>query len=161
MSLVTTRFSEQGDMGALVDLNNKVWHDGNAPAPLHWESPEEYASISPPGSQIVAVLENELCGFLSLRQPLKMLPSNSHVLEIVIAVDDRFRGLGIGMKLLEAAENWGKENGKRKMSLRVMSTNEAAIAFYQKFGFEEQGRLVEEFCINGRYVDDILMYKWI
>lgn len=154
------RFSEQRDLQGLVDLNNTVWNDSNAPAPLHWGSPEEYASYNPPGSQLVCVQGDELCGFVSLKQPIKT-PSNAHVVELVIALNDRFRGLGIGRKLLDAAYEWAKANGKKKLSLRVMSTNEPAIAFYTKCGFSVQGRLIGEFYINGQYVDDILMYRMV
>lgn len=135
-------------------MNNKVWNDKNAPAPLHWESPEEYASYNPPGSQLVCELGDELCGYVSLKQPIKT-PSN--VVELVIAVNDRFRGLGIGRRLIDAAYEWRKVHGKKKLSLRVMSTNEPAVSFYTKCGFGVQGRLVGEFFINDQYVDDILI----
>ncbi|RIX60469.1 GNAT family N-acetyltransferase [Paenibacillus nanensis] len=154
------RLSEQRDLQGLVDLNNTVWNDKNAPASLHWESPEEYAGYNPPGSQLVCVLGDALCGYVSLKQPLKT-PSNAHVVELVIAVNDRFRGLGIGRRLLDFAYEWGKANGKKKLSLRVMSTNEPAVSFYTKCGFGVQGKLVGEFFINGQYVDDILMYRMI
>jgi ribosomal protein S18 acetylase RimI-like enzyme len=157
---LSIRFSEQRDMQGLADINNVVWNDTNTPGPLHWESAEEYASYNPPGSQLICVQGDELCGYVSLKQPIKT-PSNAHVVELVIAVNDRFRGLGIGRRLLDAAYEWGKANGKKKLSLRVLSTNEPAIAFYTKCGFGIQGKLIGEFYMNGQYVDDILMYRMI
>ena len=41
----------------------------------------------------------------------------------------------------------------------MLSTNEAAIRLYERQGFAHEGTLLEEFLINGRYVDDIMMAK--
>jgi len=60
---------------------------------------------------------------------------------------------------LAAAERYSAERGKRKLTLRVLSTNAAAIALYERLGFTREGVLRNEFIINGGYVDDILMAK--
>ncbi|XID94874.1 GNAT family N-acetyltransferase [Paenibacillaceae bacterium WGS1546] len=157
---IKTRLSEKKDLPSLVALNNTVWNADNSPGLIDWESEEQYERHSPPGSQIVAECEGKICGYISLNQPTK-LPSNRHVMEIAIAVSPDYRQMGIGKMLLDAAYGWGKRNGKRKISLRVLSTNEAGIQFYLKCGFTIQGRLVDEFLIDNRYVDDIFMYKLI
>ena len=41
----------------------------------------------------------------------------------------------------------------------MLSTNQAAIRLYERHGFAREGTLLEEFLINGRYVDDVLMAK--
>ena len=41
----------------------------------------------------------------------------------------------------------------------MLSTNQAAIRLYERHGFAHEGALLEEFRINGRYVDDIMMAK--
>jgi len=41
----------------------------------------------------------------------------------------------------------------------VLSTNESAIRLYERRGFVREGTLLEEFCINGRFVDDVIMAK--
>lgn len=157
---VITRLSEASDFGALAELNNMLWNDETSPAPIHWDGAEEYAQYHTPGSEIVAICDGQLCGYVSLKSPTK-LESNKHVAELAIGVDSRFRGIGAGRILMNAAYDWAKQNGKRKLSLRVLSTNTSAIAFYEKCGFQVQGRLVQEFYLNGRYVDDIFMYKMI
>jgi RimJ/RimL family protein N-acetyltransferase len=43
----------------------------------------------------------------------------------------------------------------------VFSTNAAAIRLYEQFGFQREGLLREEFLINGEYVDDVLMTKYL
>ena len=49
-----------------------------------------------------------------------------------------------------------RERGTRKLTLRVLSTNTAAIALYERLGFTREGVLHGEFIIKGRDVDDVL-----
>ncbi|REK74889.1 GNAT family N-acetyltransferase [Paenibacillus paeoniae] len=156
---IITRLSEADDFPSLVELNNVLWNEENSPLPIHWDSPEEYGKFNPPGSEIVALCDGQLCGYVSLQQG--KMDSNIHVITLAIGVDSQFRGAGAGRLLLDAAYDWGKQHGKRKLSLRVLATNTSAIAFYEKCGFHIQGRLIEEFFLNGQYVDDIFMYKRI
>ena len=57
-----------------------------------------------------------------------------------IGVASRFRGRGIGTKLVEKAEERARSQGHYSMSLLVMSDNRGAIKLYQRLGFE-LGRL--------------------
>jgi ribosomal protein S18 acetylase RimI-like enzyme len=52
-----------------------------------------------------------------------------------IVVDPDFRGLGFGLKLLEAAEHDALENECVIMRLEVRQDNEAAIGLYRKHGY--------------------------
>jgi ribosomal protein S18 acetylase RimI-like enzyme len=78
-----------------------------------------------------------------------------------MAVHPDYQGQNIGYELMQAVEKLARDNGKTKLSLRVLSTNEKAIRFYKRCGYQEQGRLVEEFYLNGQFVDDLLLYKHI
>jgi ribosomal protein S18 acetylase RimI-like enzyme len=156
--MLIIRPSTVEDAVQLVAVDNIAWSEDTAPVPIRWNSTEQYLKACPPGSQLVAEHAGIICGYVQTKPPTP-LPSNSHVLELVIAVHPDCQGKGIGKRLLEAAEAKAKAQGKRKLSLRVLATNESAIAFYKRCGYQEQGRLVEEFYLNGRFVDDILMYK--
>lgn len=160
MSNIEVRFSEEKDIQELVDLNNMIWNDDNAPAPVHYESVEEYVKYRPPGSQLVAVDEVGVCGYVNLKSVIP-IPSNDHVAEMAIGVYPRCQGKGVGRLLIERCEEWAREQGKKKVMLRVMESNSGAIEFYKRMGYIEQGRLVKEFFLNGKYVDDIFMYKWL
>ena len=78
-------------------------------------------------------------------------------------ISKNFRGLGIGTMLLKALLSWAEGNPYiEKVSLGVFSTNHRAISLYQKMGFKEEGRKINEFKFNdSEYVDDILMYKLV
>jgi RimJ/RimL family protein N-acetyltransferase len=71
------------------------------------------------------------------------------------------RRRGIAAMLLAAAEQHVRDRGMRKLTLRVLSTNQGAISLYERLGFTREGDLREEFLINGSYVDDILMAKYL
>ncbi|CAM3497409.1 GNAT family N-acetyltransferase [Marinicrinis lubricantis] len=160
MTDVQIRLSIPEDIPALVALDHMIWNTDNAPGPLYWNSAQAYAQMHPPGTQIVAAFHGKVCGYVGFRYPTPLL-SNQHVIEVSLGVDPSVRRQGIGKKLLQSAAVWARQHGKTKMSLRVLATNHTAIKFYQACGFKIQGRLIDEFFINGKYVDDILMFKRI
>ncbi|MFD2213584.1 MULTISPECIES: GNAT family N-acetyltransferase [Metabacillus] len=157
---ITIRFSEEQDFEKLIELDHRVWDAATTPADIVWNSVNEFRERNPEGSQIVAIVNGDVAGYLGYHAstPLK---TNQHVMEIDIAVDKMYQGMGIGRKLLDKAIELAKERGNTKLSLRVLSTNKGALIFYKKCGFIEQGKLIKEFYIDGNYVDDVLMYRLI
>ena len=57
-----------------------------------------------------------------------------------VAVFPEYRRCGIAAKILEVYLNFAKANGLAFLTLEVRPTNTAAIALYQRYGFEEVGR---------------------
>ncbi|GIP51506.1 GNAT family N-acetyltransferase [Paenibacillus vini] len=152
------RLSQMGDAGALMEIDSLTWDEHSTPAErLVWSSREQYLQKCPPGSQLVAGIGEEVCGYLGFDHPTP-LESNRHVYELNIAIHPAYQRLGVGRKLMEAVKQLAAERGVRKLSLRVLASNPGAVSFYRSCGFEEQGRLVEEFYLGGLYVDDILMW---
>jgi GNAT superfamily N-acetyltransferase len=49
------------------------------------------------------------------------------------------QGLGLGGKLMTAAEDYARSQGSRAMDLRVISPREELVPFYQHFGYEQTG----------------------
>jgi ribosomal protein S18 acetylase RimI-like enzyme len=114
---------------------------------------------NPPGAHLVAEVNGRVAGYVRVK-PVTSLPENAHVLGIAgLAVAPDSRGRGIASALLAAAEKHARDSGARKLSLRVLSTNEGALRLYERLGFAREGTLREEFLINGRWVDDVLMAK--
>ena len=105
------------------------------------------------------MLRGRVVGYIRLKTPTQ-LPENSHVIQVQgLAVHPDARGHGAATALLTAAEQRVRARGARKLSLRVLSTNHAALGVYERLGFIREGVLREEFLINGSYVDDVLMTK--
>lgn len=75
---------------------------------------------------------NELAGYA-----IAFTRRNSRVWRLYsIAVDQSFRGLGVGNLLMNQVLNTAKREGAIAMSLEVKSDNKAAIRWYQSCGFE-------------------------
>ncbi|NUU59786.1 GNAT family N-acetyltransferase [Paenibacillus agri] len=150
------RPSEIRDAGDLIALDHLVWTEETTPGPLKWRSREDYLQHSPPGSQLLALNQGRLYGYVGFGSPSPM-KSHRHVCEINIAVHPEFRRSGIGRQLVEAVKRHVRDYGIRKLRLRVLASNEVALTFYRSCGFQEEGRLREEFYLGGHYVDEIFM----
>jgi GNAT superfamily N-acetyltransferase len=51
-----------------------------------------------------------------------------------LRVDDNYKGIGIGTKLLEEVKIWSREKGLKKIKIECQNTNVSACKFYQKSG---------------------------
>lgn len=59
------------------------------------------------------------------------------------------------------AERVARESAATKLSLRVLGSNTAAIRLYERHGYLVEGRYVNEFLIDGEYVDDVTLAKFL
>lgn len=154
------RPSELKDAAQLMELDALVWDKYTSPEPLNWRSRQQYLQHCPPGSQLIAVQGERVCGYVGFH-PATGMPVNRHVYEINIAVHPHDRRCGMATALMDAMKQYALEQGITKLRLRVLSSNPGAIAFYSQCGFVTEGRLMSEFYIAGKYVDDILMSYFI
>lgn len=155
-AMIKIRPSEIKDVRELIALDHMIWTENTSPGSLMWRSQEDYLLSAPPGSQLVAIQEDKLCGYVGFGCPSRM-ESNRHVCEVNIAVHPNYQRLGIGSQLMEEIKQHATSHAIRKLRLRVLSCNRPALSFYHKCGFLEEGRLREEFYLGGRYVDEIFM----
>jgi ribosomal protein S18 acetylase RimI-like enzyme len=54
----------------------------------------------------------------------------------VLWVDKKYRGKGIGSKLIEKAERYARKDGRKRLILQVMDKNKKAQKLYNSYGFE-------------------------
>ena len=110
-----------------------------------------------PQDYLVAELDGQVVGYVRLVPPTQ-LPSNAHIRQISgLAVDPSARRRGVGAALVAAAVEQARRVGARRVTLRVLGHNTAARRLYQAAGFTVEGTVPEEFCLDGRYADDVLM----
>jgi L-phenylalanine/L-methionine N-acetyltransferase len=108
---------------------------------------------------LVACVEDEVVGEISLHtSPTRW--RMRHVGSIGMAVRDDWQGKGVGTALmetaLELADNW---LNLTRIELRVYVDNAAAMALYEKFGFEVEGTHYRLAFRDGEYVDAYSMAR--
>jgi RimJ/RimL family protein N-acetyltransferase len=162
------RPADPGDAAPLVALADDVAAEpeGWLLADSAWRSPAEERRFlralrrHPHGTVLVAELEGEIVGRLSIsRDPHT---ASSHVADLGLMVARRHRRRGFGTALLLAAEEWARGAGIRKLELHVFPHNEPAIALYEKLGYVREGhRRAHYRRPDGQLVDAILMAKFL
>jgi RimJ/RimL family protein N-acetyltransferase len=84
-------------------------------------------------------------------------PASAHVADLGLMVAKDSRRRGVGRALLEAAVDWARGAGVRKLELHVFPWNTPAIRLYETFGFEREGYRRGHYHRAGEDVDAILM----
>jgi len=84
-----------------------------------------------------------------------------HVGVIGTFVDLDWRGQGIGRRLSEATIAAAVAKGYEKLFTYVRADNPAALAFYQAMGFRIVGTAQRQAKINGRYVDEVIIERFL
>jgi len=106
---------------------------------------------------ISAWYHGEIIGFLNFMSSHKKARSR-HQGEFGISIDPRFRGEGIGRRLIEALIRWAQrpESHIRKINLGVVDENLPAHALYKSLGFKQEGRLKDNIRLdNGHFADEL------
>jgi len=148
------RPARAGDAVAIAALDAATWSFDVTPSPR----------TSVPSSidgMLVAEEGGEIVGYVAVGRATR-LESNRHVADIRgLAVAPDHQGRGLGRALVQAALDAARERGARKVTLRVLGPNTAARALYESCGFVVEGVRRDEFFLDGRYVDDVLMARMI
>lgn len=166
MNGFVVRPADAGDAAALVALASAVGaeREGWLISDATWRSVGEERRYlrairrHPDAAVLVAESRDEIVGRLSIsRDPH---PASRHVADLGLMVAAAHRRRGVGRALLEAAGEWARGAGIRKLELHVFPYNEAAIRLYESCGFEREGyRRAHYRRAGGQVVDAILMAR--
>ncbi len=148
----------------LVAVHRIYMHDevvpylGQDPMPLDDFRPE-FEGLLATHSFFVAVRENEVRGFYRVNRQ-KGRSRHVAILE-TLAIDPSERGTGFAQAMIGEALECMRAEGIRRIELMVEADNPRAFAFYQKLGFEQEGRLRAAYkrANQADYVDEILMAR--
>ena len=77
--------------------------------------------------------------------------------DLGLMVASGYRRMGIGRALLDAAVDWARGAGIRKLELHVFPHNTPAIALYESYGFVREGYRKAHYRRDRDTVDAILM----
>jgi RimJ/RimL family protein N-acetyltransferase len=87
-------------------------------------------------------------------------PTDEHAGRLGMSVARSWRGRGLGARLLDAAINETKAwPGFCRIELEVAPWNVRAIALYERFGFEHEGRKRKAFAMRSAPEDSLLMAR--
>ena len=87
----------------------------------------EVVLVAEAGGRIIGQLGMDLAGY--------------GVADLGMLVSEGWRGRGVGSALLRAGIEWARGAGAHKVALQVWPHNAAALALYEKFGFQREGLL--------------------
>jgi putative acetyltransferase len=99
--------------------------------------------------------DGAIIGRLSLARDTH--PASAHVADLGLMVAKDARRQGVGWALMEAAVEWARTSGVRKLELHVFPWNEPAIRLYERFGFEREGYRKAHYRRGNEDVDAVLM----
>lgn len=86
----------------------------------------------------------------------------SHVGSLGVIVQKDYRDMGIGFNLIDVAIRESKRlNHKEKIILSCFSNNERALYLYKKLGFQIIGIRKNQFFMDSKYYNEVLMDLWI
>jgi RimJ/RimL family protein N-acetyltransferase len=138
---VTVRRAREKDLDALVDLMVAVAEEGRwiaTEAPVDRERRRRrFAEDLERDDTVLLVADagGQLVGQLGL------VLARYGVADLGMLVAAGWRRRGVGSALLRAGIDWARQAGAHKIALQVWPHNHAAIALYERFGFQREGRL--------------------
>ncbi len=163
-AVIDVRQATPDDEPELRRIDLATWNPLTSPSAPP-ANPDEYRFFggdrTTPDQVLVAVRDGRIAGWVKLT-PATPLAASDHVRMVNgLAVDPGQQGGGVGRALMEAAVERARVLGARKVSLRVLAHNETARRLYERCGFVVEGVLKEEFHLDGRYVDDVFMARYL
>lgn len=160
--LATVRPATEDDLDVLIALTWAVASEGRW---IGTEVPfdraarrERLAALLSAGTSTVLVADTAPSGGPGIVGHISVSIAPYGVADIGMLLDNRWRGLGLGSVLLDAAIAWAGAAGAHKLALEAWPHNTAALRLYRRAGFVEEGRKRAHYRRrNGELWDSVLM----
>lgn len=154
------------DAGALWQLQSDLDHDTKymmyEPGERKREAGKMEALIKSAvqGDDLILVAEESgLVGFLYAgRGKLRRI---QHTAFVIVGILSNDTGKGIGSRFFGELDIWARANGLTRLELTVMCKNLAAKHVYEKHGFVVEGIRKNALIVEGEYVDEFYMAKYL
>ena len=165
MSGITVRDVARSDAEGIVAILNPIIEAGVytvIEGPVSVDAERDFIGKFPPrGIWKVAVREGRIAGFQVLEPFAAYTRAFDHVATLGTYVDLRLRRQGIARALFEATLAAAREQGYEKIFTFVRADNPSALATYRAHGFDVIGTARRHAKVNGRYVDEILIERFV
>jgi L-amino acid N-acyltransferase YncA len=155
------------DAQALVGILNSIIQAGTYTVfdtPFSVEAEREYIVHFPPRGIFHVALrrgDRKLVGFQSMEPFASYTHAFDHVGVLGTYVALPYRQQGIGRRLFQATFDAAICKGYEKIFTYVRADNPAALASYLGQGFEVVGTARRQAKINGKYVDEVIVEKFL
>lgn len=121
---------------------------------------QERIATVPDGMQmLVACMDGKIAGQVTLE--VNNRARRRHTATFGLGVDVRYRGQGVAKAMMrtitDLCDNW---LNVERIELTVFADNAAAIALYEQFSFETEGRARRFALRNGEWVDALYMARF-
>jgi RimJ/RimL family protein N-acetyltransferase len=123
------------------------------------ESTREFVmnNIAVRNPQLVALNKGEVVGWCDVRR--EHWPVHAHCGTLGMGLLPDYRGKGLGRRLMQATLDAAHTEGFVRVELTAHADNLRAIALYEKLGFVHEGVRRDSICIDGRFVDSVVMAR--
>tara|TARA_Y100001970_G_C13676074_1_gene575417 strand:- start:6 stop:506 length:501 start_codon:yes stop_codon:yes gene_type:complete len=158
------RLARNEDAEAIREIYNNEVSSGTATFDLVPRTPEQQREwmTERSGAHVVLVaeVEGEIMGFGALSRYMKR-PAYSTTVENSVYVRPECQGQGIGETILNSLIDRAAEHGFHTIIARIGSESEGSVALHRKVGFEEIGREREIGRKFGRWLDVVIMQRFL
>ncbi len=155
------------DAAAVVGILNPIIAAGRytvLDGPLSPEAERAFIASFPPRG-IFHVAESRPGRTVVGLQTMEPLAAYTHAFDhvgvIATYVDLGCRRQGVGRRLFEATVEAARQKGYEKIFTYVRGDNPAALMAYRKYGFRVIGTATRHARIGGRYIDEIMIEKFL
>ena len=156
------RAAVRADAAAIADLVNPVIRETAITFTTAEKTPEDLAEAiaEVPGRYQVAEVDGRVLGYACYFQ-FRGGPGYARTMEHSIAIAPEARGQGLGRPLMAALEGHAREVGVHSLFAGVSAENPAGVAFHAAIGFRQIAVLPEVGFKFGRWMDLVLMQKFL
>ncbi len=164
---ILVRSAQPEDAAAIAVIFNPIIESGKYTvfdAPFTIEAEREYITNFPArGIFHVAIrqTDNKIVGFQSMEPFATYTHAFDHVGVIGTYVDLAERGQGIAGHLFAATFEAARQKGYEKLFTFIRADHPAALATYQRQGFQIIGTARRQAKINGNYIDELMVEKFL
>lgn len=155
------------DAESVVCILNPIIQAGTYTAldsPLTVEYERDYiSSFSPKGIFHIAERwpDRRVIGLQSIEPFATYTRAFEHVGVMGTYIDLSERRHGVGKQLSQVTFQVAKEQGLEKLLTYVRADNLASVAFHLRLGFRVVGTAEKQVKLNGEYLDEFIIEKWL